>query len=50
MQSYGAPKLWESQFWQFRDCHFRDKMPFEHGPVGSHRVYYKGGGGGFPQL
>jgi hypothetical protein len=50
MQSYGAPKSWESQLWQFRDSHFWDKMPFGCGPMGRHRVYYKGEGGGFPQF
>ncbi len=31
---------WESQ----------DKMPFDGGLMESHRVYYKGEGGGFPQV
>jgi len=35
---------------QFRDSHFRDKMLIGCGPVGNHRMYYKGEGGGFPQV
>jgi hypothetical protein len=27
-----------------------DKMPFACGPVERHKVYYKGEGGGFPQV
>jgi len=28
----------------------RDKMPFDVGLVERHKVYYKGEGGGFPQV
>jgi hypothetical protein len=37
--NFGTPK-WESG----RKCHL------DAGPVASHRVYYKGEGGGFPQF
>jgi hypothetical protein len=37
--NFGTP-TWES----------RDKMPFGCGPMERHRVYYKGEGGGFPQV
>jgi hypothetical protein len=52
-QSYGAPKLRESQLTQFRDSHSRvlgDKSLLDVGSVASHRVYYKGEGGGFHQV
>jgi len=46
-QSHGSPNfgnfgtpIWES----------RDKMPFGCGPRGEVKVYYKGEGGGFPQI
>jgi len=45
LQSYGAPKSWESQLWQFGT-----KSHLDVGPVGSHKVYYKGEGGGFPEV
>jgi len=45
MQSYGAPKLWESQLWQFRT-----KQHLGVGFVDMHKIYYKGEGGGFPQV
>jgi hypothetical protein len=38
-ENFGTP-TWES----------RDKNPFGCGPCGEHRVYYKGEGGGFPQV
>jgi hypothetical protein len=38
-RNFGTP-LWES----------RDKMPFECGPSGEAQSYYKGEGGGFPQV
>jgi hypothetical protein len=38
-RNFGTP-TWES----------RDKMPFGCGPRGRHKVYYKGEGGGFPQV
>jgi len=52
-QSYGAPKSQESPLAQFRD--FRSGVPGEKshldvGPVERCKVYYKGEGGGFPQV
>jgi hypothetical protein len=50
-QSYGAPKSRESQLAGFRDSHSRvprEKNHLDVGSVASHRVYYKGEGGGFP--
>jgi hypothetical protein len=47
-QSYEAPKLRETQLCEFWDS--RDKMPFRCGPCGEAQVYYKGEGGGFPQV
>ncbi len=44
-QSYGAPKSRESQPWRSRD-----KSHLDVGPVKTCRVYYKGEGGGFPQV
>jgi hypothetical protein len=41
-QSFGAPKLRESQPWRF--CHL------DVGPMERCKVYYKGEGGGFPQV
>jgi hypothetical protein len=52
-QSYGAPKSWESPLAQFRDSHSgvpREKSHLDVGSMASHRVYYKGDGGGFPQV
>jgi len=52
-QSYGAPKLQESQLAGFRDSHSgvpREKNHLDVSSVASHRVYYKGEGGGFPQV
>jgi hypothetical protein len=52
-QSYGASKLWESRLAQFRDFHSRvpgEKSHLDVGSVANHRVYYKGEGGGFPQV
>jgi len=52
-QSYGAPKLRESHLARFRDSHLgvpREKSHLDVGFVASHRVYYKGEGGGFPQV
>jgi hypothetical protein len=52
-QSYGAPKLQKSQLAQFRDSHSgvpRKKSHLDVGSVASHRVYYKGEGGVFPQV
>jgi len=52
-QSYGAPKLQESHLARFRDSHSGvpgEKSHLDVGSVASHRVYYKGKGGGFPQV
>jgi hypothetical protein len=52
-QSYGAPKLRESHLARFRNSHsgiLGEKSHLDVGSVASHRVYYKGEGGGFPQL
>jgi hypothetical protein len=52
-QSYGAPKSRESQLAQFRDSHSevsREKSHLDVGPMERCRVYYKGEGGGFPQV
>ncbi len=52
-QSYGAPKLRESQLARFRDSHLgvsRQKGHLDVGPMERCRVYYKGEGGGFPQV
>ncbi len=52
-QSYGAPKSRESQLARFRDSHSGvpgEKSHLDVGSVASHRVYYKGEGGGFPQV
>jgi len=52
-QSYGAPKLRESRLAQFRDSHSGvpgEKSHLDVGPVERCRVYYKGEGGGFPQV
>ncbi len=53
LQSYGVPKLQESHLAQFRDSHSgveREKSHLDVGSVASHRIYYKGEGGGFPQV
>ncbi len=52
-QSYGAPKLGESQLTRFRDSHSGvsgEKSHLDVGFVASHKVYYKAEGGGFPQV
>jgi hypothetical protein len=52
-QSYGAPKSWESQMVGFRDSHSGvsgEKSHLDVGSVASHRICYKGEGGGFPQV
>jgi hypothetical protein len=52
-QSYGAPKSRKSQLTQFRDSHLgveREKSHLDVGFLANHRVYYKGEGGGFPQV
>jgi hypothetical protein len=47
-QSYGPPKSWETQFQEFRE--FGEKMTLGAGPVARHKEFYKGEGGGFPQV
>jgi len=52
-QSYGAPKLRESRLVRFQDSHSGvpgKKSHLDVGPVERCRVYYKGEGGGFPQV
>ncbi len=52
-QSYGTPKSRESQSARFRNCHSGvpgEKSHLDVGSVASHKVYYKGEGGGFPQV
>jgi hypothetical protein len=55
-QSYGASKSRESRRAGFRDSRAGvprvpgEKIHLDVGPVESHRVYYKGEGGGFPQV
>jgi hypothetical protein len=48
MQSYGAPKLRESQPWQFPDSSPGTKSHLDVGPMERCTIYYKGEGGGFP--
>jgi hypothetical protein len=53
LQSYGAPKSQETLLAQFRDYHLGvlgEKNHLDVGFVASHRVCYKGEGGGFPQV
>jgi hypothetical protein len=53
LQSYEAPKSWESSLARFRDSHSGvsgEKSHLDVGPVERCRVYYKGEGGGFPQV
>jgi hypothetical protein len=52
-QSYGAPKSRKFPLARFRDSHTwvpREKNHLDVGPVERSRVYYKGEGGGFPQV
>jgi len=52
-QSYGAPKLRESQLTRFQDSHSGfpgEQSHLDVGPVERCRVYCKGEGGGFPQV
>jgi hypothetical protein len=52
-QSYGAPKSRESSLARFRDSHagvLGKKSHLDVGPVERSKVYYKGEGGGFPQV
>jgi hypothetical protein len=53
LQSYGAPKLWESHLGWFRDSHLGvlgKKSHLDVASMANHRIYYKGEGGGFPQV
>jgi hypothetical protein len=53
LQSYGAPKSQESHLARFQDSHSGipgEKNHLDVGFVASHIVYYKGEGGGFPQV
>ncbi len=53
LQSYGASKSWESQLARFWDSHSgvpREKSHLDVDPMERCRVYYKGEGGGFPQV
>jgi hypothetical protein len=49
-QSYGVPKSRESRLARFRDSHSEEKSHLDVSPVERCRVYYKGEGGGFPQV
>jgi hypothetical protein len=52
-QSYGAPKSRESRLARFQDSQarvLREKSHLDVGSVERCRVYYKGEGGGFPQV
>jgi len=52
-QSYEAPKSRESQLARFWDSHsgvLREKSHVDVGLMERSRVYYKGDGGGFPQV
>jgi len=52
-QSYGVPNSRESQLAWFQDSHSGvpgEKNHLDVGPVERSRVYYKGEGGGFPQV
>jgi len=52
-QSYAAPKSPECPLARFRDSHARvlgEKSHLGVGPMERSKVYYKGEGGGFPQV
>ncbi len=52
-QSYGAPKLQEFQLARFQDSHSKvpgEKSHLDVDLVERCRIYYKGEGGGFPQV
>jgi hypothetical protein len=52
-RSYGVPKSWESQLGRFRNSQSGSPGTKNHldvGPMKRCRVYYKGEGGGFPQV
>jgi hypothetical protein len=46
-QSHGSPNFgnFETPIWESRD-----KMHLDVSPMANHKVYYKGEGGGFPQV
>jgi len=53
LQSYGVPKSWESQLARFWDSHAGvsgEKSHLDVGRVERSKLYYKGEGGGFPQV
>jgi hypothetical protein len=53
MRSYAPPKLRKSQLWEFQDSHLgvpRQKVILDVALVERRKVYYKGEGGGFPQV
>jgi hypothetical protein len=50
MQSYGAPKSWESQLWALGLLTPGTKCHLDVGLMEKHIMYYKGEGGGFPQV
>jgi hypothetical protein len=52
-QSYGVPKSQESHLARFRDSHsgvLGEKSHLDVSSVANPRIYYKGEGGGFPQV
>jgi hypothetical protein len=52
-QSYGPPKAWESQLLGVSRLPLGSLGTKEHlgvGPMAMHKIYYKGEGGGFPQV
>jgi hypothetical protein len=52
-QSYGPPKLKESQLWEISGLPLENPKTKWHlgaDTMAMHRVYYKGEGGGFPQV
>jgi len=53
LQSRGSPCWWDSPLARFRDSHagvLGEKNHLDVGPVERSRIYYKGEGGGFPQV
>ncbi len=53
LQSYGVPKSRESRLARFRDSHSKvpgKKSHLDVGLVERYKIYYKGEGGGFPQV
>jgi hypothetical protein len=52
-RSYGRPMWWESQFQELGDSQFgspKEKCHLDVTPMACHKEYYKGEGGGFPQV